>query len=225
MHPEAPASARWDRRHAQSWRAMRTAHRWRPTCRASWAAPATKSTYAGLAVPRRIRILRRDMHRDGRGGERNRARLARSRGQQPLGPARTPRDDGRRRRARACRDRATSSSSCAFARRASRPNDCARWSKRAIAARPISNAVASASAGRTCASTSTPSRGEPDGRVVGNPACRSPRRRHLHRGEVHRALVLQLAQRGFGGTVSRARRRARRDLPPDHRGRVLRRDG
>ena len=42
-------------------------------------------------------------------------------------------------------------------------------------------------------------------------------------GPVHRAVVLPLAQRRHGGAVARARRRAGRDLPPDHRGRVLRR--
>ena len=136
--PRAGSAAR------ASSRAMPTARRWRPTCRANWAAPATRSRPAGCSAPG----SRRARRRASRWPPPRRASSSTTlevRATQPLGHARPARHGGRRTARRCPPDRATCNCTSGSPRTASSPRACARWSKTAIAARPFrtrwSNAV------------------------------------------------------------------------------------
>ncbi|VWX63795.1 hypothetical protein VARIO8X_90664 [Burkholderiales bacterium 8X] len=60
-----------------------------------------------------------------------------------------------------------------------------------------------------------------DGRAVRNPAGCAPGRRDLHQCALHVALVLPIAACGLGCAIAGAGCRTGRDLPPDHRRRLL----
>ena len=77
LHDDAPATAQLEGGHARRRAPSRTARRSAPTCRPSSAARGEQVT-PGLAVPRRRRVVRRDLHRDGCRGRGRRASHARS---------------------------------------------------------------------------------------------------------------------------------------------------
>ena len=172
-------------------RATPTARRWRPTCRSNWAARATRSRRAGCSarVSRRARRPASRWRAAAKGIELATLEVratSRSDARGLLGMADA---DGRAGARRAVRRAAARAHRRAQASTRSRLRALVEDGYRCS---PIPSARDQRGAGRP-AHRRRRGIARADGRAVGDPARRAPRRRDLHQRPVHGALVLPVA--------------------------------
>ena len=220
LHDDAPATARWERgtrvvaSHANGTQVATDM----PTELGGTGDQVTP----GLAVPRGLASCAATRIALAAAAEGIELTALEVRATQPLGRARPARHGGRRRRAGARRAARRAAARADRRARTSRPSACARWSRTAAAARR------SRLRGRAPLPVDAAHRRRCDRlmdalsetlrvvRLVGA---------IFINGRFTAPWCYQSPQRRHGGAAARARRRARGDLPPDHRRRVLRRDG